>query len=152
MAMAYFRSQSAAAGPIPADPPNGVDSIGSRLRSRPIPGTWLVRGDSDDFELGVLLIPVGADVLKGEAEGLALAWCQRRNAQVDGIGIGAGGLENMQRNLFSLRQLAHFVFEDHFDGGMGNGLTADIGDGSVQIGYGRADEVLRPRSSSGRKA
>ena len=69
MAIAYFRSKRAAKSlRLPRIRRNlRLDSVGlhrqvSAHAGRPAP--WLVRGDINDFELGVLLIPACADVLE----------------------------------------------------------------------------------------
>jgi hypothetical protein len=53
-----------------------------------------------DLQSGVSLIPVGADVLEGEAELLALVGSQRRSCKVHRIEVRAGSLQNVERYVF----------------------------------------------------
>ena len=57
------------------------------------------------------MVPVGGDVLEGEAKGFALGRSQGRNIEVYRLGVGSAGLENAQRDVVGLDDLAERIFE-----------------------------------------
>jgi hypothetical protein len=88
------------------------------------------------------MVPFLGNVFEGEAEWFALAGRQGRCAEIDRVEIRAASLQNVQRNIFRLGDLAERVLENDMDRCVGNGFIASIGDRAVEISYGRAHEVL----------
>lgn len=82
-------------------------------------------------------------MLERETEGLALSGDERSGAEVDGVGIRAGGLENANWDVFGLGDLADGIFEFQVDNRMGHGFVAGVGESAVEIGNAGADEILR---------
>src|SRR5207245_10760309 len=64
------------------------------------------------------MVPLGGNTLECQAELFALTGSQRRHTQIDRIRIWATGLEHMQRDIFSLRDIAHRVLKDDVNHGM----------------------------------
>jgi len=88
------------------------------------------------------VVPFIGNVFEGEAEWFALAGRQGRCAEIDRVEIWAASLQNMQRNIFGLCDLAKRVFEYYVDGSVDDRFIAAIGNRAVEISYGRAHEVL----------
>ena len=88
------------------------------------------------------MVPFLGNVLEGEAEWFALAGRQRRCAEIDRIRIRAASLQNMQRSIFRLCDLSKRVLENDMDCSVGDGVITGIGNGAVEICYGRTHEVL----------
>jgi len=88
------------------------------------------------------MVPFLGNVLEGEAEWFALVGRQRRCAEIDRIGIRAASLQNMKRNIFRLCDLSKRVLENDMDCNVSDGLITGVGDHTIEISYGCADEVL----------
>ena len=86
----------------------------------------LLDGNIRHVQLWVFVIPVGGDMLEGEAERPALAGGQRRGAQVDCLRVRTRVLKDMQGNVFRLGDLAERVFEADVDHGMVTVLSAAL--------------------------
>jgi len=89
------------------------------------------------------MVPLRGDTFEGEAKGLALPWPERRNIEVDRFRVRSVTLENFQGDIFTLRKLSHFIFEYDFQSNVCDGLRPRVGDRSVDIADGCADEVFR---------
>ena len=89
------------------------------------------------------MVPIAAHVLEGQAKGLALAGSQRRNTEVDRIGIRAGGLEHAQGNVFDLSDLAQRVFESRVNHRVGDGPVTGVGQVAIDVSDARADKIFR---------
>src|SRR5580704_11896950 len=103
----------------------------------------LFRRHIRDLERRILVVPLLRDGLKRKAEGLALAWREGGDAQIDGFGIGAAGSQDAQGYSFALGQLAQGILERYVDDDVSDGLIAGVRDRAIDIGDGGADEVLR---------
>ena len=95
------------------------------------------------LQIGIGLIPVAADVFEREAKGLTLTRSEWRQAEIDSIGIGSIGLQNVQRNIFGLCSFSKGVSEGDVDGRVGNGFVPRVGDGSIDVGYAGPHKILR---------
>src|SRR5271170_259164 len=90
-------------------------SWGARRRESGRFSAELLDGHVGDANLRILPVPLRRDAVEGQPVRLRLARSQRRNAEVDRIGIRPTRFQHAQRNFFALRKLAEFVFENNFD-------------------------------------
>ena len=67
--------------------------------------------DLRNLQIGIGVVPLRRDVLKGQAKRLALARSKRRQVEVHGFVVRAAGAQNADGKLLALGRLAHVVFE-----------------------------------------
>ena len=89
------------------------------------------------------MVPLGGDVLKGQAERLALTGRERGQVEVDGFVVGPAGAQHADGKFVALRGLAQFVLEGDLHHCVDDGLIAGVGDGAIDVADGLAGKILR---------
>src|ERR1019366_4537970 len=103
----------------------------------------LLHADLRNLQLGIGVIPLRRDVLKGQPERFALAGRERRQVEVHGFIVRSAGAQNADGKFLALRRLAHVVLERDLRHRVDDGLIAGVGDGAIEIADGGADKILR---------
>src|ERR1700730_17411452 len=88
------------------------------------------------------MVPIAADVFERKTKRFALAWSQRRQTEINRIRIRPAGLQNVQRNIFGLRDFSQRILERDMHKRVSNSFIAAIGHSPINVSYAGADEVL----------
>ena len=94
------------------------------------------------LQLRISLIPITADVFEGQSERLALARGQRRDVEVNRIGIRSAGLQNAESNVFGLGDLVERVPKSNMDDRVHHRLVTRVGHSSVDVSNASANKIL----------
>src|SRR5260370_36352908 len=104
---------------------------------------FLLHRDLRDLQIGIRVVPLGGDVLKGQAEWLALAGREWGQVEVHGFVVRSAGAQNADGKLFALGRLSEIVLERDLHHRVAYGLIAGVGNGAIEIADGCANKILR---------
>src|SRR6266849_7317880 len=113
-----------------------------RLDCNPTSGLLLHR-DLRDLQIRIGVVPLGGDVLKGQAEMLALAGLEWGQVEVHGFVVRPAGAQNADGKFFALGRLSEIVLERALHHRVAYGLIAGVGNGAIEIADGCANKILR---------
>src|SRR5260370_5199422 len=104
---------------------------------------FLLHRDLRDLQIRIRVVPLGGDVLKGQAEWLALAGRERGQVEVHGFVVRSAGAQNADGKFFALGRLSKVVLERDLHHRVAYGLIAGVGNGAIEIADGCANKILR---------
>src|SRR5690348_2616866 len=93
------RPETSAVSASPCDSP--------AVEKRNIAGTILLSLDAYNFDLGILLVPIGGDVLECQAKRARLTGFERRLVEVDCVRISRALLRHHERHSIVAHDFAH---------------------------------------------
>src|SRR5260370_11114846 len=103
----------------------------------------LLGDDLGDLQIWIRVVPLGGDVLKGQAERFRLAGRERRQGEVDGFIVRSAGAQHANGKFVALRGLAQLVLEGDLHHCVSYGLIAGVGDGTIDVTDGLSGKILR---------